>query len=80
MTKYYDEIMYDSIIGDVISGLIELRRYIIEHEPSKVEQVKEIQEKIKALDYYMAYGEEPTPSSTIAGVDFSESLSQLENL
>ena len=71
---------YDSIIGDVICGLIELRRYVLDYEPSKVEQVKELEQKLEALDYYMAYGEEPTPSSTIAGVDFSDSLSQLETL
>jgi len=71
---------YDSIIGDVICGLIELRRYVLDYEPSKVEQVKEIVEKIEILDYYMAYGEEPTSSPTIAGVDFTDPLKQLENL
>lgn len=49
---------YDSIIGTVISGLFDLRKFVEEHEPSKVEQVKEIAEKLEILDYYMAWGEE----------------------
>ena len=73
---------YDSIIGNVICGLVDLRQFVEENEipPFYIDQVREIQQKLETLDYYMAYGEEPTPSSTIAGVDFSDSLSQLETL
>ena len=58
---------YDSIIGKVICGLVDLRKFVEEHEPSKVGQVKELTEKIEILDYYMAYGEEPTSSPSIVG-------------
>ena len=74
---------YDSIIGDLIWNLGELREFVEEHESSKVAEVREIQERIELLDYYMAYGEEPEPLMTrgvIAGVDFTESLDILETL
>lgn len=68
---------YDSIIGDVICGLHELREFVEEHEPSKIQQVKEIVEKLETLDHYMAYGEEEV-ETTIAGVDFSDSINGLK--
>lgn len=74
---------YDSIIGSLIINLSDLREFVEEHEPSKVAQVREIQEKFEILDYYMAYGEEPEPLMTrgvIAGVDFTESLTLLEDI
>jgi len=49
---------YDSIIGNLIWTLGELREFVEEHESSKVSQVKEIQELVDNLDYYMAYGVE----------------------
>lgn len=49
---------YDSIIGSLIINLSDLRQFVEENEPSKVSQVKELQEKVEILDYYMAYGVE----------------------
>ena len=49
---------YDSIIGDLIWTLGELREFVEEHESSRVAEVREIQERLERLDYYMAYGEE----------------------
>jgi len=74
---------YDSIIGNLIWTLGELREFVEENVPSKASQVKELQEKLEILDYYMAYGEEPEPLMTrgvIAGVDFTDSLEILETL
>jgi hypothetical protein len=74
---------YDSIIGSLITNLSDLRQLVEEHEPSKVAQVRELQEKLETLDYYMAYGEEPEPLMTrgvIVGVDFTDSLEILETL
>jgi hypothetical protein len=74
---------YDSIIGNLIWTLGELREFVEENVPSKVGQVKELQEKLEILDYYMAYGEEPEPLMTrgvIVGVDFTDSLEILETL
>jgi len=74
---------YDSIIGSLITNLSDLRQLVEEHEPSKVAQVRELQQKLETLDYYMAYGEEPEPLMTrgvIVGVDFTDSLEILETL
>ena len=74
---------YDSIIGDLIWTLGELREFVEEHESSKASEVREIQERLERLDYYMAYGEESESLMTrgvIAGVDFTESLDILETL
>jgi len=74
---------YDSIIGNLIWTLGELREFVEENVPSKASQVKELQEKLEILDYYMAYGEEPEPLMTrgvICGVDFTDSLEILETL
>lgn len=71
---------YDSIIGTVISGLIELREFVEEHESSKVGVVQSLQREIESLDYYMVYGEERATFPTIAGVDFTESLTLLEDI
>jgi hypothetical protein len=76
---------YDSIIGDLIWNLGELREFVEENEiPSfYIDQVREIQERLETLDYYMAYGEEPEPLMTrgvIVGVDFTDSLEILETL
>lgn len=49
---------YDSIIGDLIWTLGELREFVEEHESSRAAEVREIQERLERLDYYMAYGEE----------------------
>ena len=50
---------YDSIIGNLIWTLGELREFVEEHESSRVAEVREIQERLDRLDYYMAYGVEP---------------------
>jgi len=74
---------YDSIIGNLIWTLGELREFVEENVPSKASQVRELQQKLETLDYYMAYGEEPEPLMTrgvIAGVDFTDSLEILETL
>jgi len=74
---------YDSIIGSLLTNLSDLRQFVEENEPSRAGTVRAIQQEIETLDYYMAYGEEPEPLVTetvIAGVDFSETLSQLETL
>ena len=68
---------YDSIIGNLIVGLHDLRQIVEEHEPSKVGCVCEIQDLLSELDYYMAYGEEEV-ETTIGGVDFSESINGLK--
>ena len=49
---------YDSIIGSLIINLSDLRQFVEEHESSKVAEVREIQERLEHLDYYMAYGVE----------------------
>ena len=74
---------YDSIIGNLIWTLGELREFVEENVPSKASQVRELQQKLETLDYYMAYGEEPEPLMTrgvIVGVDFTDSLEILETL
>jgi len=49
---------YDSVIGSLIINLSDLRQIVEEHEPSKVGCVCEIQDLLRELDSYMAYGEE----------------------
>jgi len=68
---------YDYIIENLIGGLYELRKFVEEHEPSKVGRVCEIQDLLSELDSYMAYGEEEV-ETTIGGVDFSESINGLK--
>jgi len=74
---------YDSIIGNLIWTLGELREFVEENVPSKVIQVEMIQEALEKLDYYMAYGEEPTQGidlTQINPMDLAFTVEELEAL
>jgi len=74
---------YDEVIGSLIWNLGDLKKIVEEHEPSKVIQVEMIQEALEKLDYYMAYGEEPTQGidlTQINPMDLAFTVEELEAL
>ena len=53
-------VSYDSLIGPIISGMVDLKRFVEKEAPEHLNTYKAAEEAIKAFDYVMAYGEEDT--------------------
>lgn len=53
-------VSYDSLIGPIISGMVDLKRFVEKEAPEHLNTYKAAEEAIKAFDYAMAYGEEDT--------------------
>jgi hypothetical protein len=49
---------YDSLIGPVIAGMVEIRKYVENVAPEHLRTFEAADEAIKAFDYAMAYGDE----------------------